>query len=362
MRAAFSGFFVDSSGYGEMSRRYLAALLQADGLDVTPGGLLTDEGWQVQPSGIMRDFLERRRVAPPDVHLLCVAGMDLPKIYPSDIPRHVPRIGMICVETDRLHPLTLEGCRSVDQLIVPSHQTAQVCERAGIKATVVPIPVEIPSYIDELPVKGLEEVSPDTFTFYSLLTMQDRKNPVGLIAAFCNAFTKADDVVLVLKVNGSDPATALTTAQKTVGAVLQIMALSDAPPILLLGGTWNDQLLWALHYRGDCYVSLAKGESYGLPMLDAVAVGNRVISTGYGGQMDFLPKETTSYVRFRMAPVLQRYAHFDGRQQWADPDVLHAAELMRAVYEAGRKPKILFDLAEFLPYRVGDRLREVLAR
>lgn len=361
MRAAFSGFFVDSSGYGEMSRRYLAALLQTEGVDVSPAGLLADGGWQIQPTPTLREFLQRRRIAPPDVHFLCVTGKDLPKLYPQAIPRDVPRVAAMCWETDRLHALTLEGCRSADRIIVPSIHTAEVFERAGLKATVVHVPVEIPTYIDELPVKGLEDVAEDSFLFYSLLTIQERKNPVGLLMAYSYAFNGADDVVLVLKVNGPDPATAMTTARGTVENVRRIMALPDPPKILLLSGQWTDQLLWALHYRGDCYVSLAKGESYGLPMLDAAAIGNRVISTGYGGQLDFLPAETTSYVRFRMTPVFQHYEHFDGRQLWADPDILHAAELMRAAYEAGRKPKIISDLSEFLPYRVGARLKEVLA-
>jgi hypothetical protein len=361
MRVAFSGFFADSSGYGEMSRRYLAALLQTDGLDISPAGMLADEGWKIPPSPPLMEFLHRIRISAPDVHLLCVTGADLPRVYPPSIPKDVPRVGIVCWETDRLHASTLEGCRSVERIIVPSRHTAECAERAGIKAAVVPIPVEIPSYIDELPVKGLEEVGPETFVFYSMLTVQERKNPVGLLQAYCNEFSLNEDVVLVLKINGQNPASAHATAKMMVDTVFKTMALPDPPKILLLGGQWSDQLLWALHYRSDCYVSLAKGESYGLPMLDAAAIGNRVITTGYGGQLDFLPKETTAYVRFRMAPVFQQYTHFDGRQRWADPDMLHAGELMRTAFEAGRKPKMLTDLSELLPYRVGARLKEVLA-
>lgn len=361
MRLAYSGFFFDSSGYGEMTRRYLFALLQTDGLDVTPGAILADGGWQIPPTADLQIFGGLRRVGPPDVHALCVTGADLAGIQIQEIPPWIPRVGLMCWETDRLHPTTLAGCQSVKRVIVPSQHNAAVFERAGLKAEVVPIPVEVPRFIDELPLQGIDDVGEETYIFYSLLTWQDRKNPFGLIAAFCQAFTDRDDVMLVLKVSGPDADKAVAQAAGSANAVVQAMGLSDAPTIRVIGGRMSPAHLWALHQRGQCYVSLAKGEAYGIPMLDAAAVGNHVISTGYGGQLDFLPPANSSFVRYRMTPVMQRYSHFNGRMLWAEPDVLHAAELMHAAFMRGRQPKIIPDLTHLLPYNIGTKLAEALA-
>lgn len=361
MRVGYSGFFVDSSGYGEMTRRYLLALEQTEGIDATPAAVLADGGWQLPVTVPLKQFLEKRRVAPPDVHLLCVAGADMPKIYPTDIPPHTRRVGMMCWETDRLHPSVLEGVKSVDLVIVPSQHNLQVLEEAGIRAACVPIPVELPTYIDDSPFESVDELHDEAFLFYSMATWQERKNPIKLIAAFCNAFTDNDNVALVLKISGPDADVAGRAGAKAVEAVLNVMSLSDPPRIVVLGGKWLAPTIWAFHERGDCYVSMAKGEAYGIPMLDAAAMGNRVITTGYGGQMDYLPPETTRLIPYRMEPVLQKYSHFDGRQQWADPDVLVAAALMREEYERGRLPKARPDLSHLLPYSIGTKLLQVLS-
>jgi glycosyltransferase involved in cell wall biosynthesis len=361
MRVAYSGFFVDSSGYGEMTRRYLVALESTEGIDATPSAILADGGWQVPAPPTLQQFLSKVRIGAPDVHLLCVAGADMPKIYPQDIPQFTRRVGMMCWETDRLHPSVIEGLRSVERVIVPSQHNVEVLERAGIKAYCVPIPVELPTYIDNSPFEAIEELNDERFVFYSMMTWQDRKNPIGLIAAYCKAFTDKDNVLLVLKISGPDADQAARAGSKAVEAILTIMQLTDAPKILVLGGRWLAPSIWAFHDRGDVYVSLAKGEAYAIPMLDAAAVGNRVIATGYGGHLDFLPAETTHLVPYRMAPVLQKYSHFDGRQCWADPDVLAAAALMRTEYDRGRLPKCRPTLSHLLPYAVGTKLLEVLS-
>lgn len=361
MRAAYSSFFFDTSGYGEMSRRYLFAMLQEEGLDVTPGVVMSDGGGRVPMTADMKTFVERRRVGPPDVHVICAAGMDLPKIQVQDIPPWIPRVGMMCWETDRLHDLTKEGLKSVRRVIVPSEHNREVCERAGFDAVVVPIPAKVPPYIDDFPLDGLEGVDDDTFVFYTMLTWQDRKNPFGIIAAFCHAFTDKDKVVLLLKINGPDANKATEVAARSTDMLIRSLGLKDAPDFRIIGGTMSTAKLWALHYRGDCYVSLSKGEAYGLPIIDAAAVGNQIISTAYGGQLDFLPVETSHLVSYRLGPVMQQYSHFHGRMLWAEPDIREAAEIMREVYARGRQPKIIPDMTRLLPYNIGTKLMEALA-
>lgn len=359
MRAAFSAFFCDSSGFGEAARRYLEAFRTIDGLDLSHGLILSDGGWVLEPDPWLAYFLKADPSGPADVHLIQCAAADFGRVRPQFMD--APRIGFTCWETDRLHASSLEGCRTVEHVIVPSTHNAEVLMGAGIKAVVVPFPVVIPpTYSDEIPCPDLEDLSRATFLFTSIMTWQERKNPIGLLAAYCSAFSKDDDVELAIKVSGGDPDTAIRAARQVTETILQTMALRDAPRIRLIKGRWSAAMLWAFHARADCYVSLARGEAFGLPLMDAAAMGNRVIVTGYGGQRDFLPEATTRWVDYRMAPVLQRYPHFDGRQRWADPDVLHAAALMRHEYEIGRQPKVLSDLSAFSPASVGKRLREGL--
>jgi hypothetical protein len=60
-----------------------------------------------------------------------------------------------------------------------------------------------------------------------------------------------------------------------------------------------------------------------------------VIATGWSAPAEYVPRE--SLVEYRRVPVMQNYTYFDARQQWADPDILHAAHLMRKEYTLGRR-------------------------
>jgi len=87
----------------------------------------------------------------------------------------------------------------------------------------------------------------------------------------------------------------------------------------------------ALHRLGDCYVSLTRGEGWGRGAFDAATHGNPAIMTAYGGHLDFLGG-SPGLVDFRMVrvdnPLSNRHSP---KQRWAEPDVDHAAELLRSV-------------------------------
>jgi hypothetical protein len=108
-------------------------------------------------------------------------------------------------------------------------------------------------------------------------------------------------------------------------------------------------------------VSLARGEAFGIPMLDAACVGNQVISTGWGGQMDFLPPHLTTYIPWRWTPVMQAYTHFSGHQLWAEPDLMACVEAMRDLAAGGRRPKARTDMSEFSPSNIAEIFMQALA-
>jgi hypothetical protein len=93
----------------------------------------------------------------------------------------------------------------------------------------------------------------------------------------------------------------------------------------------------ALHAHGDCYVSLTRSEGFGLTIFDAYNYGNRVIVTGYSGQIDYLGLQYEGLVNYTLVDVNNmesfngNYNHSD--QQWAQPDLQHFRKLIRKCYE-----------------------------
>jgi glycosyltransferase involved in cell wall biosynthesis len=97
--------------------------------------------------------------------------------------------------------------------------------------------------------------------------------------------------------------------------------------------SWTDAQVSALHRRGDCYLSLHKGEGWGYPLCDAACRGTPVVATAWAGPVDHLNVEDHFLVRYRLGPVQQHQTYYDPRGRWAEPDVEHAAELLRWIYE-----------------------------
>lgn len=367
MKVAYTGWFTDGSGYGEAGRRMLAAFAHLEDVEVGPAVLekgqrvVSDGGWRVPEYPTLKAFLEHDLSGAADVHLIHCPAMSFGEFRPPFMTAR--RIGMTCVETDRLHPRAIEGAKTVDHIIVPSLHNQRVFEDAGFKTTVIPYPLVMPPYIDERDIpnrQAITSVFEDTYVFYCIGTWQERKNVLGLLVAFLHEFSSKEDVALVMKVSGVDTHRTLQQAQQFVGAVMADMQFEHQPKIRLLGGEWTEPMLWGLHARGDCYVSLARGEAFGVPLLDAAAMGNQIIAVPWGGHVDFLPKENTHWVNYRMTPVTQRYPHFSGQQLWADADILHAARLMRELASGGRRPKALSDLFPFSTLHVANLLRATL--
>jgi GT2 family glycosyltransferase/glycosyltransferase involved in cell wall biosynthesis len=150
-----------------------------------------------------------------------------------------------------------------------------------------------------------------------------RKNPVGVIEAFRRAFTPKDSVELIVKSMHSsfDPEGA-AAVRAAAGTRVRIVdgLLPRAEFLRVLKGC-------------DCYVSLHRAEGFGLSLAEAMALGKPVIATGYSGNLDFMTAGNSLLVSHSMVEVGAGHGDYEAHQRWAEPDLDHAASLMRAVAE-----------------------------
>jgi len=110
-------------------------------------------------------------------------------------------------------------------------------------------------------------------------------------------------------------------------------------PVRLISRTLSRDEIVGLHQRGNCFVSLCHSEGWGLGSFEAAALGKPVIITNYGGQLDYLSSELTYLVDCHLVPVQDRRGQdsYTPDQQWAEPSIAHASQLMRSVFEAPDK-------------------------
>jgi glycosyltransferase involved in cell wall biosynthesis len=174
-----------------------------------------------------------------------------------------------------------------------------------------------------------------------------RKNPFGLIHAFQKAFPpgEGDDVGLVLKVNHAKLLRADTLKLRWIA--------SRDPRIHLLEKSLRRPEVLALIRACDCYVSLHRSEGFGRGIAEALLLGKQVIATGWSGNIDFCKEPRVALVRHRKVSVKHgEYFHGEG-QQWADPDLDHAAELMREIRQNPRD--VAVGQPDLSPATVGAR-------
>lgn len=221
----------------------------------------------------------------------------------------------------------------------------------------VPAPQEPPADRAEL------GVDPRAFLFlfaFDARSVPERKNPLGLLAAFGEACRRAErPLALVLKTQHLDPDSSLAREIRRQVARL---------PVTVVDASLDMAGMQRLHATADAYVSLHRAEGLGVPLIEAMALGKPVIATGYGGVDDFLDDETGFVIPHRRVCVGAGNAPYPAAAVWADPDLGRASELMLAVAAGGDEVRRRAAAgrervaALYSPEAAGRRLRAELAR
>jgi glycosyltransferase involved in cell wall biosynthesis len=172
---------------------------------------------------------------------------------------------------------------------------------------------------------------------FDMLSIPERKNPLDYISAFKRAFEPHfTDVHLVLKVNNlhyfKDWETRLRTEVQAVQGTL-------------IDATLDRAHVDALFQHSDAYVSLHRSEGFGLTIAEAMRLEIPVIATDYSGNRDFLNEANGFPVRYELIELERDYGPYCKGNVWAQPNVDHAADLMRYVLNNREEAKRRAQLA-----------------
>ena len=159
-----------------------------------------------------------------------------------------------------------------------------------------------------------------------------RKNPYGAIHAFAKAFSDKPNTLLVFKTMSAkrypERVAELEALARELGVADRFKMISDYIP---------ESDLYGLTNACDCYLSLHRGEGFGIGVAEAMSLGKPVIVTDYSATTEFCNSENSIPIPFKMIPVRRDQidnSAYNDVKEWADPDIDAAAQALQALYQA----------------------------
>ena len=335
MNLNYTGALKDYSGYGEAGRNDIGALLSA-GIEVKTE--IPTYVMEISDFGEIGKQCQQRQGLPLNykIKILHVT----PNVYGRYVEQGKYHIGRVIWETDKLPKEFADNCnKHLDEIWTASEFNKKAIEKAGVS---VPIYV-IPEAIDEeLEIEGdvvpYITINSKGFKFYSMFEWTERKNPNALLEAYWKEFEDTEGVSLTIKtyVDSFRPEKQ-KEIDKYVNIIKARLQLKRYAPVYLYKQLMDRHQIYRFHKSFDCYVSTHRGEGWGIPQVEAMLVGNPIISTNCGGCHEFMNNGKDGFlVKNKMIPVKANSRNqmwYTQDQNWADVDVREFRDKMRLIFK-----------------------------
>ncbi len=235
------------------------------------------------------------------------------------------RIGYTMLEVNGIPDDWVLQANAMDEVWVPSNFNRETFLNSGVRKPVYVMPLGVNSDYFNPQVRSFR-ASP-RYTFLSIFEWGERKAAEVLLKAYHRAFSRKDDVLLLLKVMNNDPGVDVNKE------IAKLNLPQDGPPVVIL---YNQDLpvhqMGSLYRSADCFVLPTRGEGWGMPIIEAMACGLPVIATDWSAHTDFMDGTVAYPLNVaKLIPAEAKCPYYKGFV-WAQPDEDHLIELMRHVY------------------------------
>ena len=244
-------------------------------------------------------------------------------------PEAVYNIGHSMFETTEIPERWVEFYNQFDEIWVPSKFCEKAFDRKNIRCRVSTIPYGVDeSYITH------EKKSHDLFTFLSVGQWIDRKGWDLLIQAYVAEFMGNYNVRLCIKTHND-----IKTNEQMIREYLstECRNASYMPRIMIKNQKLDEESMPFLYQEADCVIVPSRGEAFCLPLLESMALGIPVITTNFGGQVDFVNEDVGWLIEIKQLRHLsERLCKINAgyKNLWfAEPEIDDIKKVMRYVFE-----------------------------
>jgi glycosyltransferase involved in cell wall biosynthesis len=224
-------------------------------------------------------------------------------------------VGIVPWETTQCPPSWVARINNMDALLVPCKQNIEAFKNSGVT-----VPIDLIHWgVDAKRFSYIDRTDKETFTFASMGALSERKGTDLLIRAFSDAFPLPHfrHVRLILKTSHrSFPFTVKDPRIKVMMSTLE-----------------HNDLIDEFFKKIDCFVFPTRGEGFGLPALESLALGFPTIATKWAGIAEFMTDEYGYCLDYKMKDAVDftKIVYKEECGQWAEPDYDHLVQTMRDV-------------------------------
>lgn len=276
------------------------------------------------------------------IHSLPESYQNLFAHYYRMFRRVYKKVGVTIFETDRIPHHWVSPCNFMDEIWVPSEFNIQTFSNSGVdrnKLKLVPYAIDLnPLTKSYNPYIFDEETKKFKFLYSAIFDF--RKGFDLLIDSYCKEFTEEDDVTLVLKVYvpqfhiDTDPLTYLHSL---------IPKNNKNPQLVIILKTMSDDELYSLYKSCDCFISTDRGNGWGMPAMEMMAMGKPAIAINWCGATQFMNESNSFLIEAEkeledVHPLLARNRpELYAGHKWATVKIDSVRKVMREAYENKQK-------------------------
>jgi glycosyltransferase involved in cell wall biosynthesis len=314
------------------------------------GFLATNHSWSIVGQNICRALINRGH----EVHMFSTNGLEH---FPQDLRQNLRvlegdydmqltytamrnfshylshgnknRFAIWNYETTVLPHGFAKNYRFSDRMLPSSQFSKKIFADAGVpeeNMVVVPHGVNLDKFesVEPYPLKTKKSFK----ILANIAQPHIRKNIPGLLEAYGKAFTKQDDVCLVLKVVNKPPTEAFDVSFNEIYTTFKQKYKNHAEVEILSNFIIDIE---GLYKSCHAVITMTHAECFWMPGLEGMAAGNLIIAPKYGGQLDYMNASNSLLIDGTIGKADRRMQYWTQSPYAAvfNPSIDHAIDVLR---------------------------------
>jgi glycosyltransferase involved in cell wall biosynthesis len=251
-----------------------------------------------------------------------------------------------------------------DEIWVPARAVSKVFSSSGVRAEkIFVVPEAIDTFFFDPAAHGSIDLpqgsgrgeghwcnrvgAANDYKFFSNFKWEPRKGWDILFQAYFTAFDRSDPVVLYILTHiwfsGSpdtygdrhDASFLIREVELMVARAFGAIGLEEFPRFCFLLEDVPEVRVAQVYKSIDCFVLPTRGEGWGLPVIQAMAMAKPTITTAWGGQLEFLNKDASLMIPIDGVEEIPLNSVYRWRlgKKWAIPSMPHTRRYMEMVFK-----------------------------